>query len=85
MSQQTTYQCQQASNPSNSRRKVHTVHKDDTSSDTDSKPQVFIYTLHVHSITCSSWFSTVHTESGKVTFKLDTGVEGCTRSSKTNQ
>ena len=64
-----------SSNPSNSRRKVHTVHKDDASSDTDSKPQVFIQALHVHGITSFSWFSTVHTESGKVTFKLDTGAE----------
>ena len=43
-----------SSNPSNSRRKVHIVHKDDTSSDTYSEPQVFIQALHVHGITGSS-------------------------------
>ena len=64
-----------SSNPSNSKRKVHTVHKDDTSSDKDSEPQVFIQALHVHNITGSSWFSTIHTESRKITFKLDTGAE----------
>ena len=62
-------------NVSNSRRKVHTVHKEDTSSDTDSEPQVFIHALQVHGITGSSWLSTVHTEGGKITFKLDTGAE----------
>ena len=62
-------------NVSNSRRKVHTVHIEDTSSDTNSEPQVFIHALQVHDIMGSSWLSTVHTEGGKITFKLDTGAE----------
>ena len=64
-----------SSNASNSRRRVHTVHKDDMSSDTDSKPQVFIQALQVHGITGSYWFSIIHTESRKITFKPDTGAE----------
>ena len=60
-----------SSNASIARRKVHIVHKDTHSL----KPLVFIQALQVHGITDSSWFSTIHTESGKITFKLDTGAE----------
>ena len=60
---------------STSRTKVFTVQKDDTSSDTDSEPQVFMHALQVHGITGSSWFSTVDTKCGEITFKLDTGAE----------
>ena len=62
-------------NASISRKKAHTVCKGDTSSDTDSEPQVFMHAVQVHGITGSSWLSTVHTEGGKITFKLDTGAE----------
>ena len=61
-------------NVSNSRRRVHTVHKDDTSLDTESEPQLFMHALQVHGI-AGSWLSTVHTEGGTITFKLDTGAE----------
>ena len=60
---------------STSRIKVFTVQKDDVSSDTDSDPQVFMHALQVHGITGSSWFSTVDTKCGEITFKLDTDAE----------
>jgi len=41
----------------------------------EKEPQIFINALQVHSITESSWLSTVSTEGGKITFKLDTGAE----------
>ena len=41
---------------------VHTVQKNDTSFDMDSKPQVFMHTLQTHGITGSSWVSTVYTK-----------------------
>ena len=39
------------------------------------QPQVFINALYVHGVSESAWLSTVFTEGGKITFKLDTGAE----------
>ena len=54
---------------------MHAVDQEDNISPTEDEPEVFINALQVHGLSETSWLSTVSTEGGKITFKLDTGAE----------
>ena len=72
---QITFKNTQAPNSKNAAKKrVHVLDQEDDISVAD-EPEVFINAIQVHGVSESSWLSTVLTESGKITFKLDTGAE----------
>ena len=63
---------QTANSKSSAQKRVHVLHQEDSFSVADDEPQVFINATQVHGVSESSWLSTVSTEGGKITFKLDT-------------
>ena len=66
---------QVTNNKSTAKKTVHAVDQEDNISPTEDEPEVFINALQVHGLSETSWLSTVSTEGGKITFKLDTGAE----------
>ena len=71
-----TYKNRQATNSKpTAKKRVYVVDQEDNISVAVDEPQIFINALHVHGVSESSWFLTVSTESGKITFTLDTGAE----------
>ena len=77
-------QCQVASK-SFTQKRVHVLDQEDSFSVADDEPQVYINAIQVHGISESSWLSTVSTEIGKITFKLDTGAEASVLPLKINK
>ena len=73
---QITFKNKQATNSKNTAKKrVYVLDQEDNISVAEDEPEVFINAIQVHGISELSWLSIVSTESGKITFKLDTGAE----------
>ena len=57
------------------KKRVYVLNEEESILAAEDEPQVFIDTLYVHGVSESAWLSTVFTEGGTITFKLDTGAE----------
>ena len=57
------------------KKRVYVLNEEENILAAENEPQVFINALYVHGVSESAWLSTVFTEGGKITFKLDTRAE----------
>ena len=72
---QVTFKSKTPNSKSSLQKGVNVLDEKDSFSVAANELQVLINDIQVHSVSVSSWLSTVSTESGKITLKLDTGAE----------
>ena len=67
---QVTFKSKTPNSKSSLQKGVNVLDEKDSFSVADNESQVLINDIQVHSVSESSWLSTVSTESGKITLKL---------------